>query len=119
MLELVVVLALVALLGAVAMPGLLKMQQAWQRRTDNQNIDDQLRSLSYRARLSATEAVIGPAGVEPPEMLVLPAGWKLTAKIPIVYRANGACLGGEAVLERDGIVEHLKFAAPLCVPERS
>lgn len=119
LLELVVVLALVTLLGAVVMPGLLKMQQAWQRRTDNQNIDDQLRSLSYRARLSATEVIIGPAGVEPTGLLVLPQDWKLTAKIPVIYRTNGVCLGGEAVLEHDGIVEHVMLEAPLCVPERS
>lgn len=119
LLELVVVLALVTLLGAVVMPGLLKMQAAWQRRTDNQGIDDQLRSLSYRARLNATEVMIGPVGVEPPALLVLPSGWKLTARIPIIYRANGVCLGGDAVLERDGIAEHVSLKAPLCAPERS
>ncbi|RFQ34598.1 hypothetical protein D0N87_10340, partial [Pseudomonas sp. ATCC 13867] len=98
----VVVLALVALLGAVVMPGLLKMQEAWKRRIDMQDIADQLRSLGYRARLEATDVVIGREGVWPGRMLDLrPAGpcrpshlWCFAAMVPV--------WGGQVDLIRGG-----------------
>lgn len=93
LLEMVVVLALVALLGAVVMPSLLKMQQAWKRRIELQDIAGQLRSMGYRARLQGLEVAIGPYGVVPPQMLSLPEHWSLSAPVPILYLANGACLG--------------------------
>ncbi|MHB9798350.1 prepilin-type N-terminal cleavage/methylation domain-containing protein [Pseudomonas sp. MT3] len=119
LLEMVVVLALVALLGAVVMPGLLKMQEAWKRRIDMQDIADQLRSLGYRARLEATDVVIGREGVWPGRMLDLPPGWSLSAQPPVVFRRNGACLGGQVDLIRGEVVDHLRLDAPLCLPSRS
>lgn len=116
LLELVVVLALVALLGAVIMPGLMKMQEAWTRRIDAQDIANQLRSLGYRARLEAIEVVIGAQGVRPERMLTLPSGWTLSAVPPVVFRSNGACLGGRVDLTRAEVVDSLTLEAPLCLP---
>jgi len=118
LLEMVVVLALVALLGAVIMPSLTKMQQAWKRRTETQDVANQLGSLGYRARLQSSEVVIGPQGISPAALLVLPSGWTLTASTPVVFHANGACLGGEAELSDDlGVRQHLLLEPPLCVPD--
>lgn len=118
LLEMVVVLALVALFGAVVMPSLLKMQQAWKRRIELQDIAGQLRSMGYRARLQGLEVAIGPYGVVPPQMLSLPEHWSLSAPVPILYLANGACLGGRIGLTHDQVTEFLDLEAPLCQPER-
>lgn len=118
LLEMVVVLALVALLGAVVMPSLLKMQQTWKRRTELQDIAGQLRSLGYRARLQGLEVTIGPHGVVPPQLLSLPEHWSLSAAVPILYLANGACLGGRVGLTYDQMTEFLDLEAPLCQPVR-
>lgn len=118
LLEMVVVLALVALLGAVVMPSLLKMQQAWKRRTELQDVAGQLSSLGYRARLQGLEVAIGPQGVVPPQMLSLPEHWSLTAPVPILYLANGACLGGRVGLTQAQVTEFLDLEAPLCQPKR-
>ncbi|MOA22101.1 hypothetical protein D3C78_1426400 [compost metagenome] len=117
LLELVVVLALVAALGAIVLPSLMKMQEAWRRRLDIQDIAGQLRSLGYRTRLQARETVIGAGGVSPADMLSLPVGWILSAQQPLVYRANGACLGGEVSVQHEGVVKVLRLEAPLCQPE--
>lgn len=118
LLEMVVVLALVALLGAVIMPSLLKMQQAWKRRTEMQDVVGQLRSLGYRARLQGLEVAIGPQGVVPPQMLPLPEQWSLSAAVPVLYLVNGACLGGRVGLSHDQVTEFLDLEAPLCQPLR-
>ncbi|WP_302328951.1 type II secretion system protein [Pseudomonas triclosanedens] len=116
LLEMIVVLALVALLGAVVMPSLLKMQQAWQRRLDIQNVMAQIRSLGYRVRLAGQPAAFGPAGIMPSDLLSMPAGWEVGAASPLIYLANGACLGGELILRHDEAIEHITLPAPLCQP---
>ncbi|MBO3274598.1 prepilin-type N-terminal cleavage/methylation domain-containing protein [Pseudomonas schmalbachii] len=117
LLELVVVLALVAALGAIVLPSLLKMQEAWRRHVDLQDIASQLRSLGYRTRLQARETIIGADGALPADMLSLPAGWTLSARQPLVYLANGACLGGEVSLQHEDVVQVMQLMAPLCQPE--
>lgn len=118
LLELVVVLALVTLLGAVILPNLIKMQQAWKSRTELQDIVSQLRSLGYRARLQGLEVSIGPQGLEPVDMLALPSGWTLSARLPVLYRRNGACLGGKVELIQGEVHHEFDLGPPLCVPER-
>ncbi|MED5610371.1 MULTISPECIES: prepilin-type N-terminal cleavage/methylation domain-containing protein [unclassified Pseudomonas] len=117
LLELLVVLALVAALGAIVMPSLLNMQEAWRRRVELQDITNQLQTLGYRARLEAQQTLIGPAGVEPPRMLRLPDGWVLSAGVPVIYLANGACLGGLLQLRREEAIRELRLEPPQCLPE--
>ncbi|KRV81737.1 prepilin-type N-terminal cleavage/methylation domain-containing protein [Pseudomonas citronellolis] len=117
LLELLVVLALVAAVGAVVMPNLLNMQEAWRRRVDLQDIANQLQTLGYRARLEARQTLIGPAGVEPPQMLKLPQGWTLSASAPVIYLANGVCLGGTLELRQGDVARQLQLVPPQCLPE--
>jgi general secretion pathway protein G len=119
LLELVVVLALVTLLGAVVLPNLIKMQQAWQFRTELQDIVGQIRGLGYRVRLQGVEASIGPQGLVPENLLILPSGWAMSARVPVVYRNNGACLGGKVELKHGDERRDFELTPPLCVPERT
>ncbi|MDH0287784.1 type II secretion system GspH family protein [Pseudomonas sp. GD04087] len=119
LLELVVVLAIVTLLGAVVLPNLVKMQQAWKFRIELQDIVSQIRSLGYRARLQHVEARIGSQGMLPEYLLVLPPGWKLTTQVPVIYRSNGACLGGKVELIQGDQRREFDLIPPLCVPEHS
>ncbi|MCY1479112.1 hypothetical protein D9M68_125460 [compost metagenome] len=118
LLELVVVLAIVAALGAIVMPSLMNMHEAWRRRIDFQDVLDQLQGLGYRTRLDAVETVIGPAGVVPAGRLLLPDGWSLSAREPVIYWQNGVCLGGQVDLSHAGRTEVLQLDAPLCRMEQ-
>ncbi|MCY1264980.1 hypothetical protein D9M68_141840 [compost metagenome] len=116
LLELLVVLALVAAISAVALPGLVKMQAAWSRRVGADDLLNQVRSLGYRVRNDGRELFIGERGADPSELLQLPEGWALSAQPPVRYLANGACLGGRLEVRHEGTVRILSLKPPYCTP---
>ncbi|MND25609.1 hypothetical protein D3C80_160440 [compost metagenome] len=116
LLELLVVLALVAAISAVALPGLVKMQAAWSRRVEADDLLNQVRSLGYRVRNDGRELFIGERGADPSELLQLPEGWALSAQPPVRYLANGACLGGRLEVRHEGTVRILSLKPPYCTP---
>ncbi|HIE2335148.1 prepilin-type N-terminal cleavage/methylation domain-containing protein [Pseudomonas aeruginosa] len=117
LLELLVVLVIVGAIAAVALPGLVKMQETWARRTALDDLFNQLQTLGYRVRGDGRELLIGENGAVPPELLRLPDGWTITARPPIRYMANGVCLGGELQVHQGGTTHTLLLQPPHCAPE--
>ena len=95
LLELLVVLVFVGAIAAVALPGLVRMQETWARRTALDDLFNQLQTLGYRVRSDGRELLIDESGAVPEQLLRLPDGWTVTARPPIRYMANGVCLGGK------------------------
>lgn len=106
LLELVVVLALLGVVTALAMPNLAGLVASAQRATERDDLINQINALGQRARLSNSNLLVAglPAAVEEvpagftSHQLEIPNGWTVEFVPPLVVRANGVCLGAELTL---------------------
>ena len=105
LLELLVVLVIVGAIAAVALPGLVRMQETWARRTALDDLFNQLQTLGYRVRSDGRELLIGESGAVPEQLLRLPDGWTVTA-----------CLGGKLQVHHGRATHTLLLQPPLCAP---
>ena len=104
--ELLVVLVVVGLLTALALPNLRALYLSAARAADREHILDQLAALGREAALRRTNYVIFGTGADASDTdptyqrypLDLPAGWTLKLDRPLRARASGVCLGAEATL---------------------
>lgn len=127
-----VVLVLVSLIVALALPNLQQLYDSATRNTQRDRLLDQLAVLGQEtALLGRNRAVLGTIGTvaalddvaaaQLGEVVALdvPDGWDIRVDKPLVIRANGVCLGAEVeLLHRGEIVERLNLDAPFCVVER-
>ena len=120
LLELVVVLALLALATALVAPSGFRMNASWQRATE---VDASLQAVAalgsgaaQAGRARALEA--GPiAGDVLPG---LPAGWQVELDAPLAIQANGACSDSHGrVRGPDGHEQPFQVLAPFCRTRRS
>ncbi|MXY53057.1 MAG: prepilin-type N-terminal cleavage/methylation domain-containing protein [Gammaproteobacteria bacterium] len=107
--EVMVVLALLALLAGLAAPNLLRLYEGFERATERGRILDQVAGLGERAMLEGVGLVL--LGSDPTDDGELPGrfshyrktrpdvpeGWWVVVAPPLVVHANGVCLG--AVVE--------------------
>ena len=105
--ELLVVLVVVGLLTALALPNLRQLYLSAARAADREHILDQLVALGREAALRRTNYVVFGTGADAGDdtdptyqryPLDLPAGWTLKLDRPLRARASGVCLGAEATL---------------------
>lgn len=118
LLEMLVVLALAAMLLAVVMPRLVKIYEAVRAALDRQQVVTALDSLGYRAHSQGVALVLGaPAGATAsgrPAGVDLPNGWRVEAESPIRYLPSGACTGGRITLRYGQISYYADLVPPLC-----
>lgn len=109
LIEVMVVLALLALLAGLAAPNLLRLYEGFERATERGRILDQVAGLGERAMLEGAGLVL--LGSDPTDDGELPGrfshyrklrpdvaeGWWVVVAPPLVVHANGVCLG--AVVE--------------------
>ena len=126
LLELVVVLALVGVLTALALPNLVRIYDNLTLRTEQDHILDQFAALGHEAMLRQRAYVVFGTQAPPEEELAIYAdyqpypldvaeGWQVQLDAPLVVYANGVCLGGEVTLAHDDAPEvTVSLAAPFC-----
>ncbi len=118
LLELLVVLAIMALVAGMVMPDSGKVFARFQARLQRDNVLEQIADLGIEARRRASGFTIDnypPKDKDIP--LQLPDGWSLQTTAPIHYRANGFCDGGTIVLSTaPGIQFTIKLQKPYCQP---
>lgn len=116
LLEMLVVLAIGALLVAIVVPGLKRMLESVELGGQRKAIVTQLDGLGYRSYASGKRYVLaGTPAADDAAPLDWPAGWKLEVPRPIEYAFNGQCSGGRLVLVApDGRRESFQLRAPLC-----
>ena len=126
LLELLVVLALVGVLTALALPNLARIYDNLTLRTEQDHILDQFAALGHEAMLRQRAYVVFGTEAPPAEELVVyadyepyfldvAAGWQVRLDAPLLVHANGVCLGGEVTLAHDdapGVT--VSLAAPFC-----
>ena len=124
--ELLVVLVLVGLLAALALPNLDRIYDNLARRGERDHILNQLAALGHEAMLHRRAYVVFGTNERPAEELAryvdyqpypldVPGGWQVRLETPLVVRANGVCLGGEVTLaHRDAVGVAVVLEAPFC-----
>ena len=117
LLELVVVLAILGLVAAVAIPSTVRGVQSWQRQGQLDALLDQVRALPGHARASGMAIELSDAamaGDAPP--LRVEDGWRVQVPVPWRVGSNGVCEGGELWLHGPGAPVRVDVAAPFCEP---
>ena len=130
--ELLIVLLLLALIAALAVPNLDRLYASIQRQTERDYILDQFAGLGRMALLRGRGFVVagtGPMAPESPEAsalraretdaelhaIDLPEGWTIDLSRPLAIGANGVCHGAELTLLYDGKVRiRLVLEPPYC-----
>lgn len=108
LLELIVVLVILGVVGALALPNLQNLYASATRRADRDIALDQIARLGADALLSGHGLIIWPAAasVEGDGLaagyarreLELPADWGFELDRPLLVQANGVCLGAHLTL---------------------
>ncbi len=120
LLELVVVLALLALATALVAPSGFRMIASWRRAAD---MDAALEALSAQGTSAAREgrAHLLDAGPVADELVPgLPENWHVELAVPLQVQANGACSDSHGMLRGpDGYEQPFQMQAPFCRTRRS
>ena len=143
LLELLVVLLLIALVTALAIPNLERLHATLTRKVERDYILDQFVGLSRQALLQGRSyVVVGTGGAQEAERAVpevssrqpagyvfeapshaeheryvidVPEGWEIWLDEPLIVRANGVCLGAELTLRHRGAVDiRIGLEPPYC-----
>ena len=127
LLELLVVLALLGLATAIAMPNLERLYASATRASERDYVLDQIAAVGREAALNGRAYVVfgnaQPPGAADaaryPEyetyVVDVPEGWRLQLDRPLVVRANGVCLGAALTLSHaEERAVRVELAPPYC-----
>jgi prepilin-type N-terminal cleavage/methylation domain-containing protein len=120
LLELLVVLAMLGLLGSIAVPALGKLLDSLHYRSDRSNVLAQISALSYRNYLLAQDYTLTKDNVSQElkdghPAIELPSGWSIQVATPIRYQFNGYCIGGVVLLNApEHPQETIRLQGPVC-----
>ena len=124
LLELLVVLALIALIGALALPNLTGLYGSAARAVEREQILDQFAAIGPDALLNGRGYVVyGTAAAQNASMdaafapypLSLPDGWLLELDRPLRVRSTGVCLGATLTLRHpDTAPIDIELVPPYC-----
>jgi len=116
LLEMVVVIALIALATALVAPPGVRMIRAWQDATDISDVIEQIERLPSAVRARGNPLVLtddaAAAGLE------LPEAWTLSLDPPLTVHANGACSNAQGHLQTVHQDIPLQILAPFCRVQR-
>lgn len=115
LLELLVVLVIVGAIAAVALPGLVRMQETWARRTALDDLFNQLQTLGYRVRSDGRSCSLVRAGRFPSSCCDCPmAGRLLLGRRYVTWQTEFAW--AESCRSIMG-ARHIRCCfSPLCAP---
>ena len=125
-------MTLMGFLVALILPRLDQLYLSFVFWLDQDRVEREIASLSGRAYLEgkalrlatwpppppipgAPAASAGSqAGIDEPVRLALPQGWRVVVDPPILFRPDGACSGGEVVIESGDVRRSFRLEAPRC-----
>lgn len=120
LLEMMVVLAIVALVVGVAAVNAFAMMHSWRARTQLDAIGEQFAHLPVLARQRGRAIVLPPKADPDPEnarlppALVLPENWLIRFEHPLTVQATGLCGGTTITLEHFDRRYQRKILPPFC-----
>lgn len=116
LLELVIVLGLIGLATAIAVPAVLRTVESWQWRGELERLQDAIRGLPAQARQRGADIVVDEASIAAGAVLPPPEGASLRVPRPWTIHANGVCEAGVVELVRGQRLGRIAVAAPFCEP---
>lgn len=116
LLELVVVMAILAMATAIAAPPSYRMIRSWQEATQVEDVLQQLERLPGTVRANGRPLEGKPDDGIP--AVALPEGWSLRMAMPLRVQANGACSDARGVLATQQQSIDFRMLAPFCRVER-
>lgn len=117
LLELLVVLAILGMVAAIAIPGAIRTIGAWQQRALLDDVVIKVRSLPVLVRASGQPLVLGEmdgTDADQWDVLELPEGWAVIAEQPLRVEANGACSDARLLFDVSGSRRTLAVDMPFC-----
>lgn len=110
--EVLVVLILLGLTSALVLPKFPAIYERFKSRAEQDAFFQGLGVLTLKAYTQQQTIILSQDSA--PQLLELPPGWQLHIDKPIVYKANGVCLGGSLSYIAKGITTQIKLAPPYC-----
>ncbi len=128
LIEILIVLVIISGIGAIAGPPMAHLYDRIAFSLAREDVEREIANLPMQARLAGQTLTLRDqpkkkdAGSEKLEIaddeqsatIILPAGWALSVKSPIIYRFDGLCLGGE--IQIDAASQHTRYRLepPFC-----
>ncbi len=114
LLEMMVVLALIAMVAGIALPNFMRTLESYSTQLQWNALGAEIDGLPFRAFSESREIQLTEANA--PQLLKsLPEGWKVSVAGAIRYRDNGWCEGGKLRLMADnGETREMLLLAPAC-----
>ncbi|MGB3394186.1 MAG: type II secretion system protein [Stenotrophomonas sp.] len=116
LLEMVVVMAILAMATAIAAPPSYRMIRSWQEATQVEDVMQQLERLPSAVRASGNPLLATIDGRA--ELIDLPQGWTLHMAPPLHVQANGACSDAQGRLATAYQTIEFQVQAPFCRIQR-
>ena len=119
LIELLVVLMILGLTSALVLPRLPAIYEQFQDKSDQERVVQLLSSLPLKAYTRQQAITLNPQNalqVLINEGLVLDGQLKLRLAQPIIYQANGVCLGGQMEIQLNGVARTFQLEPPYCEP---
>jgi len=111
LLELLVVLVLVGLIAGVVAPKFIGLGGRLGVKNQLLEVRQRVNGLPLIALRAGRSLRIDSAGAP----LILPDGWRVTSRTPVLYQGNGSCLGGDIEVWRGSQREvRVTLLPPLC-----
>ncbi|MQP77353.1 prepilin-type N-terminal cleavage/methylation domain-containing protein [Stenotrophomonas sp. MYb238] len=116
LLEMVVVMAILAMATAIAAPPSYRMIRSWQEATQVEDVIQQLERLPSAVRASGNPlSADAESGIE---LIDLPQDWVLHMDTPLQVQANGACSDAQGTLITTYQTVEFRVLAPFCRIQR-
>ena len=116
LLEMIVVMAILAMATAIAAPPSYRMIRSWQEATQVEDVLQQMEQLPGTVRASGRPLDGERNGGIP--VIALPEGWSLRMATPLRVLANGACSDARGTLATQQQSIDFRILAPFCRVER-
>lgn len=117
MIELLVVLVILGLTSALVLPKFPSIYERFKGKAEEDKFYQSLSVLSLRAYTKQTQIILDEKTAS--SLLELPESWEVIIRQPIIYKANGICLGGKVSLNVNGVVRNILLESPYCDPSRA
>jgi prepilin-type N-terminal cleavage/methylation domain-containing protein len=114
LLELVVVLALLAMATALVAPQGFRMIATWRRATDVDAVLGAMAALGATAQAQGRRIEFAAGPIPADAIAGVPDGWTIVLASPLTVEANGACSDTRGELRSGGYVRAFALRAPFC-----
>ena len=115
LIELLLVMAIIGILLAFAVPNIMSTYRGFQETMIREDIEKQLRHVSFKVYQNSQNYEFSEDTLE--NTMDLPKETRIVFDAPIAYRFDGICKGGKLRIESPTKIWHYSLEAPFCFPQ--